>query len=209
MSRTIVKSCSSTRIFKGIAERFFGQRFAILAADERKLSGRPRIKCPLQNRQDRDANNHLATTLFRPQGGNAIAHMLATEPDSVATTEAGVEQHIAPDSFLSAYRPSLVVGGSIGFGPHREARTFFALRVLHTKRRIDSEVGHLNNEDAAGALLEIITKETHQVVLAHLSETNNLPRLAEAAVIGALRRNEVTGVEVHAASQDEPGEVIS
>jgi phosphoribosyl 1,2-cyclic phosphodiesterase len=79
----------------------------------------------------------------------------------------------------------------------------------HTKRRIDSEVGHLSNEAAAEALLDIISGTTREIVLAHLSETNNLPRLAEAAVTGAFRRNGVTGIRIHVADQNTPGQVIS
>ncbi len=78
-----------------------------------------------------------------------------------------------------------------------------------TKRRIDSEEGHLSNEAAAEALTGIISGATREVVLAHLSETNNLPRLAEAAVATAFRRHGIEGVTVHIAGQHEPGIAIS
>lgn len=45
------------------------------------------------------------------------------------------------------------------------------------KRRISSARGHLSNAQAH-ALLRGLTKETHTVVLMHLSETNNRPDLA-------------------------------
>ncbi len=78
-----------------------------------------------------------------------------------------------------------------------------------TKRRIDSGEGHLSNEAAAEALIGIISDVTREVVLAHLSDTNNLPRLAEAAVATAFRRHDIDGVTVRAAGQHKPGDVIS
>ncbi len=45
------------------------------------------------------------------------------------------------------------------------------------KRRIGSARGHLSNEQA-GELLRALPRETHTVVLMHLSRTNNRPELA-------------------------------
>ena len=56
--------------------------------------------------------------------------------------------------------------------------------LLHTHRpmeliqRIMSEYGHLCNEDSAFAALEIIGKNTKEIVLAHLSEEANDPSVA-------------------------------
>src|SRR5262249_9117854 len=52
----------------------------------------------------------------------------------------GIEQHIAPDSFLGADRPPLVISGGIFFGPHWEARTLSTPRVLDADSRIDGDV---------------------------------------------------------------------
>ena len=46
------------------------------------------------------------------------------------------------------------------------------------KRRIASEYGHLSNRQCAQALCKIVGEGTQAVLLAHLSETNNLPHLA-------------------------------
>src|SRR6516225_8913274 len=46
----------------------------------------------------------------------------------------------APDSFFRANRPSLVISSGILFGPHREARSLSALRILHAVSRIDRDV---------------------------------------------------------------------
>ena len=78
-----------------------------------------------------------------------------------------------------------------------------------TKQRIDSDHGHLSNEAAAELLISVIPGGTRQIVLAHLSETNNIPKLARAAVEGALRRNDLEGIAVHVAGQKTPGDPIS
>lgn len=48
----------------------------------------------------------------------------------------------------------------------------------YLKKRIAASTGHLSNADAGKALAEIISKNTKRLVLAHLSEENNLPDLA-------------------------------
>ncbi|SFU62981.1 MBL fold metallo-hydrolase [Alicyclobacillus macrosporangiidus] len=52
----------------------------------------------------------------------------------------------------------------------------------HLKRRILGDKGHLSNEDAAVALADIVGDSAIDVYLAHLSEENNLPDLAELTV---------------------------
>jgi len=90
--------------------------------------------------QDRYRDNHLALTLLGAQCGDVITDMLTTERDRIAAAQPGVEQHIAPDSFLGPNRPSPVISSSILLGPHRQARTLSALRVLHADSRIDRDV---------------------------------------------------------------------
>ena len=46
------------------------------------------------------------------------------------------------------------------------------------KQRVTSSQGHLSNSDGAGLLDSVIHDGLRQVVLAHLSETNNLPEFA-------------------------------
>ncbi|MFC1628566.1 MBL fold metallo-hydrolase [Gemmatimonadota bacterium] len=78
-----------------------------------------------------------------------------------------------------------------------------------TKQRVDSDHGHLSNEAAAELLIKLIPGGTRKIVLAHLSETNNIPRLARAVVEGALRRNDMEGISLHVASQKRPGDPVS
>ena len=54
------------------------------------------------------------------------------------------------------------------------------------KLRIDGEKGHLSNEAAAGLLMKIRHPGLRQVLLGHLSRTNNYPLLALETVRGAL-----------------------
>ncbi len=56
----------------------------------------------------------------------------------------------------------------------------------YLKRRIRSQHGHLSNDDCAATLVEGLRPNAHTVWLAHLSENNNAPDVAEAAVIEAL-----------------------
>ncbi len=69
------------------------------------------------------------------------------------------------------------------------------------KRRIMSNRGHLANADAAWALVRLKQKPG-QVVLAHLSEENNRPEIAEAAVRKILLRQGIE-MELAVASQTE------
>ena len=70
------------------------------------------------------------------------------------------------------------------------------------KRRIMSNRGHLANADAAWALARL-KRPPAQVVLAHLSEENNEPGLAEATVRKILHRQGIE-LELSVASQHEP-----
>ncbi len=61
------------------------------------------------------------------------------------------------------------------------------------KRRILSNKGHLSNEDAGHALLEMLKGKVSHVLLAHLSKENNYPQLAYETVVNIL---EEKGVKV-------------
>jgi phosphoribosyl 1,2-cyclic phosphodiesterase len=68
------------------------------------------------------------------------------------------------------------------------------------KQRILSDRGHLSNRSAGDALERIASDRLHTIVGLHLSEQNNLPRLARAS-IGAAARSLGLVAEVHVASQ--------
>lgn len=71
------------------------------------------------------------------------------------------------------------------------------------KQRIAGRHGHLSNRDAADGLPELMGDRLRFVVLYHLSETNNLPALAAAAVEEVLDR-ERCAARLVVAEQDHP-----
>lgn len=75
------------------------------------------------------------------------------------------------------------------------------------KQRVAGKEGHLSNDDAGRLLSMLIHPGLRHVVLAHLSETNNLPELAYNATYGVLSKN-AAGVRLSVASQNSVGEVL-
>lgn len=71
------------------------------------------------------------------------------------------------------------------------------------KERIRSDQGHLSNRSAGDALERLASDRLHTIVGLHLSEQNNLPRLARAS-LGAAARSLGLVAEVHVASQCTP-----
>jgi phosphoribosyl 1,2-cyclic phosphodiesterase len=67
--------------------------------------------------------------------------------------------------------------------------------------RIASSTGHLSNRVAAAVARDSATPQLAHVVLAHLSETNNSPALADRAVRSALRKTAFQG-KLSTAHQD-------
>ena len=77
------------------------------------------------------------------------------------------------------------------------------------KQRVMSRVGHLSNEAAAGFLEKNYDGKATYVVLAHLSESNNLPELARVSAEWALReRMNLLANRLVLARQDQPIEPI-
>ncbi|AKL97330.1 metal-dependent hydrolase, beta-lactamase superfamily I [Clostridium aceticum] len=61
----------------------------------------------------------------------------------------------------------------------------------YLKRRILSDIGHLSNEAAGNAIVDLVKKDVKNVLLAHLSKENNFPELAMITVKGILQRHEI------------------
>ena len=72
------------------------------------------------------------------------------------------------------------------------------------KRRISSPLGHLSNRQAAQAAASLAPHGLKDLVLAHLSKTNNSPARACGTVHGALREAGYGGVRVRAAIANHP-----
>ncbi|RJX31146.1 MAG: MBL fold metallo-hydrolase [Desulfurivibrio sp.] len=80
---------------------------------------------------------------------------------------------------------------------------------LHLQQRVRSSQGHLANEEAARFVADLLHDGLQHVVLAHLSETNNHPDLALAAVAAALRSGNELTTGISLAWQDRAGELIT
>ena len=76
------------------------------------------------------------------------------------------------------------------------------------KKRILGKQGHLSNEQTAEVLVNTVGERTRHIILAHLSQDNNLPEKALAVSKAALK--EVTGrrIDIAPASQSELGKII-
>jgi phosphoribosyl 1,2-cyclic phosphodiesterase len=74
---------------------------------------------------------------------------------------------------------------------------------LFLKQRVRSRQGHLSNLQAAEALRELLCPALKQVVLAHLSESNNTPELALTAAREVLSNCE-SQADLWAAQQGQP-----
>jgi phosphoribosyl 1,2-cyclic phosphodiesterase len=72
------------------------------------------------------------------------------------------------------------------------------------KRRISSKDGHLSNQQAAEAGLALAPHGLKDLILAHLSKTNNSPTRACGTVYGVLREAGHGGVRVRAAIAGHP-----
>lgn len=57
------------------------------------------------------------------------------------------------------------------------------------KKRILGDKGHLSNETAGDVLSEVMSGDSKDVYLAHLSPDNNMPEIAEITVRGVLTQN--------------------
>jgi phosphoribosyl 1,2-cyclic phosphodiesterase len=58
---------------------------------------------------------------------------------------------------------------------------------MFLKRRIQSDTGHLSNDDSANFSTYLIKNGTKHLILAHLSEENNTPLIAKTAHVTALQ----------------------
>lgn len=79
---------------------------------------------------------------------------------------------------------------------------------LMLQRRIAGREGHLSNRSAGIAAAQCAHRGLAHVVLAHLSETNNTPRLASESMERALKRTSFRG-QITLGSQDSPSRTIS
>ncbi len=75
------------------------------------------------------------------------------------------------------------------------------------KQRVRSRQGHLSNEQAVGVVNQVLHAEMKNLILAHLSETNNTPELARKSMeefLSEIRHP----VKLYVALQDRPTELV-
>jgi len=77
----------------------------------------------------------------------------------------------------------------------------------YLQQRVRGRLGHLSNQQGAELLAELCHPGLAHVVLAHLSETNNTPVLAEASAGASLDQNGFRG-RLYVAGQNVPGPLI-
>jgi phosphoribosyl 1,2-cyclic phosphodiesterase len=75
----------------------------------------------------------------------------------------------------------------------------------HLKQRIKSRTGHLSNVDAKNLLSEVAHNQLKHVILAHLSEENNLPEKATRVVGEAITQY---NINLYPARQDRPSDIF-
>ncbi len=79
------------------------------------------------------------------------------------------------------------------------------------KQRILSDVGHLSNEDAGQALLDVVSNKTKHIFLAHRSQHNNTAKLAYDAAKQMLVNGDAnlpSDVKILVADPDEPTNLV-
>lgn len=80
------------------------------------------------------------------------------------------------------------------------------------KRRILGDTGHLSNEAAGEALIDIITGQTKRIYLAHLSKDNNMIDLARMTVQQILEQGDIgvgEGLQLHDTYPDKPTKLVA
>ena len=76
------------------------------------------------------------------------------------------------------------------------------------KRRITSRFGHLSNDQSADLVDQLFHTGLQQLTLAHLSEQNNTPELAESAIEAVLEQHSAA-TRLAVASQHAPTELVT
>ncbi len=75
------------------------------------------------------------------------------------------------------------------------------------KQRVRSRQGHLSNEQAVGVINQVLHPDLNNLILAHLSETNNTPEIARKTMEDFLHEIRHP-VKLYVALQDRPTQLI-
>ncbi|UCG11602.1 MAG: MBL fold metallo-hydrolase, partial [Deltaproteobacteria bacterium] len=77
------------------------------------------------------------------------------------------------------------------------------------KQRIKSRVGHLSNEQSVEVLSKAFSEDLQEVILAHVSETNNSSEMVLKTFANMLPRHMRDGLRMTLASQHHPVDLIT
>lgn len=87
---------------------------------------------------------------------------------------------------------------------HDPAMVLNGLYPRHLQRRIMSSTGHLSNGQAAAILMRYVRRNGVDVWLAHLSQNNNTPKLAQSTVSRLLRGAGLDRLRVDVVARSKP-----
>jgi phosphoribosyl 1,2-cyclic phosphodiesterase len=127
----------------------------------------------------------------------------AREPLQYVLSDGAGRLGVLTDVGTSTPHISAVLGGcdALVLECNHDVRMLAASRYPQSlKARIGGNHGHLNNEAAAEILASLDRSRLRHLVAAHLSQQNNSPELARAAMAGVLG---AAATEVVVASQDD------
>lgn len=132
----------------------------------------------------------------------------AAEPVAVAVREpaTGLRLGIATDLGRPTIQAMHALRGCDGLiveSNHDRSMLWSTAYPAQVKARIASSHGHLSNQEAARLAGELLSPKLTVVVLAHLSEESNTPRLARSVMERALAKKGFAGM-VEVAGPDRP-----
>ena len=119
----------------------------------------------------------------------------AVQPVGLLLEHNGHQVGIATDTGMvtpSMYCKLSNVDGLVFEANHDTAMLQHGTYPLFLKQRVSSDKGHLSNAQAAEALAKLAGPKTKHIILAHLSEKNNMPQLALQEVSNAFTSDEGT-----------------
>ncbi len=178
---------------------YLTERTAVAA--ERRLERAPQV-VPIASGEAFDAGPFRVTPVSIPHdAADPVAFLLERDGTRVGQlTDLGHVTTLVEARFSSCH--ALVIESN-----HDRDMLLDGPYPWPTKQRVASRVGHLSNEHAAAALERLAGAETREIVLAHLSEVNNEPALAEATVGSSLAARGLTA-RVRCASQHAPARAV-
>ena len=153
--------------------------------------------------------------LYSEQIGSVTVRSFITSHDSAASvgyivTDGSAEHTVAIATDLG-YVSDEVSDSILGIeniileSNHDENMLLCSGYPYELKRRILSNKGHLSNEAAASFVCRLVNSGTKRILLAHLSQDNNLPELAFHSALCALGDK---SAELNVAAPNEPTKLV-